>query len=163
MDMSVTVGAGSSEEKGTAAKAADIGNGLEAWLDKDAAMGELKRMTAEVDPDLEAATLTYLVGLEKSPALLFENIKGHRAPGAVQHDRLQPVALLPHDRRGPSSIRWTRCASCNRSWGANRTGGSPGRARDQQPERGRGRAIDIGSSRRSECGRWTVSGHLRRR
>ena len=41
------------------------------------AMGELKRITAEVDPDLEAATITYLVGSEKSPALLFENIKGH--------------------------------------------------------------------------------------
>ena len=40
-------------------------------------MGELKRITAEVSPDLEAAHITYLVGLEKSPALLFENIKGH--------------------------------------------------------------------------------------
>jgi 4-hydroxy-3-polyprenylbenzoate decarboxylase len=83
MDMSVAIGAGSSEEKrrpgDTAGKAAsiDIGSGLEAWLAKVEAMGELKRITAEVDPDLEAATLTYLVGLEKSPALLFENIKGH--------------------------------------------------------------------------------------
>ena len=83
MDMSVKVGAGSSEEKrrpgdaaGTAANS-DFGSGLEAWLAKVEAMGELKRITAEVDPDLEAATLTYLVGLEKSPALLFENIKGH--------------------------------------------------------------------------------------
>src|SRR5271155_2141379 len=40
-------------------------------------MGELKLIPAEVDPDLEAATITYLVGSEKSPALLFENIKGH--------------------------------------------------------------------------------------
>src|SRR5439155_9642642 len=39
--------------------------------------GELKRIKAEIDPDLEAATLTYLVGGERSPALLFENIKGH--------------------------------------------------------------------------------------
>ncbi len=80
MDMSVKVGAGSGEEKpraaGTAASS-DIGSGLEAWLAKVESMGELKRITAEVDPDLEAATLTYLVGLEKSPALLFENIKGH--------------------------------------------------------------------------------------
>ena len=30
-----------------------------------------------MNPDLEAAHITYLVGLEKSPALLFENIKGH--------------------------------------------------------------------------------------
>jgi 4-hydroxy-3-polyprenylbenzoate decarboxylase len=40
-------------------------------------MGELKRVTAPVDCDLEASTITYLVGLEKSPALLFENLKGY--------------------------------------------------------------------------------------
>jgi hypothetical protein len=50
---------------------------LDAWLEKAEAMGELKRITAEVSPDLEAAHITYLVGLEKSPVLLFENIKGH--------------------------------------------------------------------------------------
>src|SRR3981189_3966856 len=50
---------------------------LGAWLEKAEAMGELKRIVAEVSPDLEAAHITYLVGLEKSPALLFENIKGH--------------------------------------------------------------------------------------
>src|SRR3984893_4943160 len=50
---------------------------LDAWLEKAEAMGELKRITAEVSPNLEAAHITYLVGLEKSPALLFENIKGH--------------------------------------------------------------------------------------
>src|ERR1700730_17260852 len=50
---------------------------LDIWLQKVEAMGELKRITAEVDPDLEAATITYLVGSEKSPALLFENVKGH--------------------------------------------------------------------------------------
>src|ERR1700743_3321418 len=50
---------------------------LDVWLEKAEAMGELKRITAEVNPDLEAAHITYLVGLTKSPALLFENIKGH--------------------------------------------------------------------------------------
>src|SRR3984885_9913890 len=50
---------------------------LDEWLAKVDALGELKRITAEVDPDLEAATITYLVGSGKSPALLFENIKGH--------------------------------------------------------------------------------------
>src|SRR5437762_13377529 len=52
-------------------------SGLDLWLDKVEALGELKRISAEIDPDLEAATLTYLVGGKKSPALLFENIKGH--------------------------------------------------------------------------------------
>src|SRR6201991_2543871 len=56
---------------------------LDVWLEKAEAMGELKRITAEVSPDLEAAHITYLVGLEKSPALLFENIKGHAGHKAL--------------------------------------------------------------------------------
>jgi 4-hydroxy-3-polyprenylbenzoate decarboxylase len=49
---------------------------LDAWLEKVDALGELKRISAEVDPDLEMSTITYLAGSRKSPALLFENIKG---------------------------------------------------------------------------------------
>ena len=56
---------------------------LDLWLEKAEAMGELKRITAEVSCDLEAAHITYLVGLEKSPALLFENIKGHPGQKAL--------------------------------------------------------------------------------
>jgi 4-hydroxy-3-polyprenylbenzoate decarboxylase len=83
MDMSVAAGAGDDEkrlEKIDASKKAARGansSDLDVWLEKVEALGELKRITAEIDPDLEASTLTYLVGLEKSPALLFENIKGH--------------------------------------------------------------------------------------
>src|SRR5256886_14754273 len=82
MDMSVTVSAASAEPQREKAEAKTIARGanssdLDAWLEKVEALGELKRITAEVDPDLEAATITYLVGSEKSPALLFENIKGH--------------------------------------------------------------------------------------
>src|SRR3982075_1119812 len=69
MDMKVTSGANSSD--------------LDAWLDKVEQMGELKRITAQVDPDLEAATITYLVGSEKSPALRLGNIKGHPGPRAL--------------------------------------------------------------------------------
>ncbi len=51
---------------------------LDAWLEKVEALGQLKRIMVEVDPDLETSTLTYLVGRDEgSPALLFENIKGH--------------------------------------------------------------------------------------
>ena len=82
MDMSVTVSAASAEPQREKAEAKTIARGanasdLDAWLEKVEALGELKRITAEVDPDLEAATITYLVGGQKSPALLFENIKGH--------------------------------------------------------------------------------------
>src|SRR2546423_6868330 len=61
------------KKKATATRQSD----LDRWLEKVAALGELKRIGAEVDPDLEAATITYLVGMEKSPVLLFENVKGH--------------------------------------------------------------------------------------
>src|SRR6516165_6553837 len=81
MDMSVTVSAKGRElaEQRPIKEAPRAPNSsdLDAWLDKVEARGELKRITAEVDPDLEAATITYLIGSNKSPALLFENIKGH--------------------------------------------------------------------------------------
>src|SRR3954454_19740493 len=82
MDMSVAVSAGSDKQKSAAKIDSESSRGanssdLDVWLEKVEALGELKRITAEIDPDLEASTLTYLVGLEKSPALLFENIKGH--------------------------------------------------------------------------------------
>src|SRR5262245_17920596 len=82
MDMSVPDGAagGGQERARTEAKTVARGansSDLDTWLEKVEALGELKRITAQVDPDLEAATITYLVGSEKSPALLFENIKGH--------------------------------------------------------------------------------------
>ncbi len=72
MDMSVKVGAAGDEPQsrqqarriGRSANASD----LDAWLEKVEALGELKRITAEVDPDLEAATITYLVGSGKKPA-----------------------------------------------------------------------------------------------
>ena len=82
MDMSVTVGAAGGDGQAEKTEIRKVSRGanssdLDAWLEKVEALGELKRITAEVDPDLEAATITYLVGGEKSPALLFENIKGH--------------------------------------------------------------------------------------
>ena len=82
MDMSVPVAPGKRavpDEAKSAAQPRSRPNSseLDVWLEKAEAMGELKRITAEVSPDLEAAHITYLVGLQKSPALLFENIKGH--------------------------------------------------------------------------------------
>src|SRR5262249_8651265 len=78
MSVAITPKGGQSEPAGAKANTRPANaSDLDLWLEKVEAMGELKRITAEVDPDLEAATITYLVGLEKSPALLFENIKGH--------------------------------------------------------------------------------------
>ncbi|MGB6535827.1 MAG: UbiD family decarboxylase [Xanthobacteraceae bacterium] len=81
MDMSVSVAPGrqatADESKQNPPARRPNASDLDEWLAKVEAMGELKRISAEVDPDLEAATITYLAGSQKSPALLFENIKGH--------------------------------------------------------------------------------------
>src|ERR1700740_1257205 len=79
MDMSVSVAPEKQTVSATKSDHARSPNAsdLDEWLAKVDALGELKRITAEVDPDLDAATITYLVAGEKSPALLFENIKGH--------------------------------------------------------------------------------------
>ncbi|OLE18878.1 MAG: hypothetical protein AUG50_05120 [Betaproteobacteria bacterium 13_1_20CM_3_63_8] len=84
MDMSVTLGGARTSDQNDHKQGANAhsprgsnSSDLDAWLEKVEALGELKRISAEIDPDLEAATLTYLIGSKKSPALLFENIKGH--------------------------------------------------------------------------------------
>ena len=44
-------------------------------------IGELKHITAEVDPILEMSTITYMSGKQVGgPTLLFENVKGARHP-----------------------------------------------------------------------------------
>ena len=71
MEMSVPINqTGGQVREPEAAKSPSHGantSDLDAWLEKVEALGELKRITAEVDPDLEAATITYLVGSENHP------------------------------------------------------------------------------------------------
>ncbi len=45
--------------------------------------GQLKRVAAEVDRDLEICAVTDRVSKEAGPALLFENVKGFRVPVAI--------------------------------------------------------------------------------
>ena len=48
------------------------------WLQTVESIGELKRIKAQVDWDLEMATITYMAGKTVGgPALLFENIKDY--------------------------------------------------------------------------------------
>jgi UbiD family decarboxylase len=57
---------------------------LENWVELLEQHGELKRITAEVDANLESSTLAYLSGREiGSPALMFENFKGHEGYRAL--------------------------------------------------------------------------------
>ncbi len=52
--------------------------GLGRWLEKVERIGELKRISAQVDPDLEMSAITYMHGKTVGgPTLLFENVKGH--------------------------------------------------------------------------------------
>jgi hypothetical protein len=63
MEMSVKVDGASKDGSPGQGAARAIARGanasdLDAWLEKVEALGELKRITAEVDPNLEAATIT---------------------------------------------------------------------------------------------------------
>ena len=63
MDMSVPAGGSATIVEQPKSPSGNRRNAseLDVWLEKAEAMGELKRITAEVDPDLEAAHITYLV------------------------------------------------------------------------------------------------------
>jgi len=85
------------------------------WLEKVEAIGELKRITAAVDPELEASAITYMHGkTEGGPTLLFENIKGH--PGQRQlfnpfGSSLNRVAISIREPLGKDAIELTRILS----------------------------------------------------
>ena len=53
---------------------------LREWIALLEREGELVRVTAEVDPDLEITEITDRVVKSGGPALLFENVKGSRLP-----------------------------------------------------------------------------------
>ena len=53
---------------------------LREWIALLDRAGELHRVTAEVDPDLEITEITDRVVKSGGPALLFENEKGSKLP-----------------------------------------------------------------------------------
>ena len=59
-------------------------------------MGELKHIKAEVEPVHELGAIAYHSLLKKGPALLFENVKGHKTPivtNVLSTDKKMAVAL----------------------------------------------------------------------
>ena len=50
------------------------------FVDEIEKIGELKRITTEVDTNLEIAEILRRVGYAKGPAILFENVKGYEIP-----------------------------------------------------------------------------------
>src|SRR5271154_7040939 len=81
MEMSVSVAPGKEPVQGEVKpgriRTSPNSRDLDEWLAKVEAMGETKRITPEGDTDLHNPPITSLVAGRKSPALLFENIKGH--------------------------------------------------------------------------------------
>lgn len=90
-------------------------NGLSDWLQKVEAIGELKRITAPVDTDLEMGTITYLSGKTAGgPTLLFENIKGHPGGKLLFNpfgSSLNRVAISIREEPGKDAIELTRILS----------------------------------------------------
>ena len=80
---------------------------MRGFIDKLEQEGELKRITAEVDWDLEIGAITRKVYSSNGPALLFENIKGHKdtictrlfTGGLATKDRIAMMMGLPREIR----------------------------------------------------------------
>ena len=74
---------------------------LRYFINQCEAADELKRVTAEVDWNLEISHVSKLTEEKKGPALLFENIKGYSSPvftGAfATTKRLASMLGLPHN------------------------------------------------------------------
>ncbi|MEM7649622.1 MAG: UbiD family decarboxylase, partial [Cyanobacteria bacterium P01_A01_bin.70] len=56
---------------------------LHDFLNRLEARGQLRRVKASVDPDLEVAEIANRLLLSGGPALLFENVKGSDMPLAI--------------------------------------------------------------------------------
>jgi 4-hydroxy-3-polyprenylbenzoate decarboxylase len=82
------------------------------WLQLVDSIGELKRISASVDPDLEMGTITYLAGKTPGgPALLFENIKGYPGRRLLFNpfgSSLNRLALAMREQPGSDAIALTR-------------------------------------------------------
>jgi UbiD family decarboxylase len=88
---------------------------LDEWLIRVEAMGELKRITAPVDPVLEMSTITYMAGKTiGGPTLLFDNIKGHPGRRLLFNpfgSSINRAALTIREQPGKSPIELTRILS----------------------------------------------------
>lgn len=82
---------------------------LRSWLEKLEAEGELRRVSAEVDWAGEIAEILRRLAAQRGPAVLFENIKGHKdtwcrklfANGLVSRKRIALMFGMPKDTTYP--------------------------------------------------------------
>jgi 4-hydroxy-3-polyprenylbenzoate decarboxylase len=77
-------------------------------------LGELHRVKAEVDPELEVTEIAVRALLEKRPALLFENVKGAKFPLAMNllasERRIELALGKPADQLGEELIHFVEAA-----------------------------------------------------
>jgi 4-hydroxy-3-polyprenylbenzoate decarboxylase len=77
-------------------------------------LGELHRIKAEVDPELEVTEIAVRALLEKRPALLFENVKGAKFPLAMNllatERRIELALGKPPDQLGEELIHFVEAA-----------------------------------------------------
>ncbi len=87
-------------------------DGLGSWIEKVERIGELKRITAPVDPELEMSTITYMHGKTLGgPTLLFENVKGHPGGRVLFNpfgSSLNRVAITIREEPGRNAIDLVR-------------------------------------------------------
>jgi UbiD family decarboxylase len=87
-------------------------NSLQDWLQIVERIGELKRIRAEVDAELEMGTITYMSGKTPGgPALLFENIKGYPGGRLLFNpfgSSLNRVAISIREEPGKDAIALVR-------------------------------------------------------
>ncbi len=82
------------------------------WIARVEAIGELKRITAPVNPELEMSTITYMAGKTVGgPTLLFENIEGYPGGRLLFNpfgSSLNRVAISIREQPGQNAIELTR-------------------------------------------------------
>lgn len=87
-------------------------NSLGDWLERVEAIGELKRITAPVDTDLEMSSITYMSGKTVGgPTLLFDNIKGYPGGRLLFNpfgSSLNRVAISIREEPGKDPIELTQ-------------------------------------------------------
>ncbi|MFQ5827156.1 MAG: UbiD family decarboxylase [Dehalococcoidia bacterium] len=89
---------------------------LRGWINKLEVEGELKRIKAEVDWNLELAEVARKAIGQRGPALLFENIKGHQQTrctklftnGLASRSRIALMLGLPRDTSQEGLVQVTR-------------------------------------------------------
>ena len=94
------------------------GRDLRDFIDDLEERNELQRIKAEVDWNEELGAITREVSSQFGPALLFENITGHKntlLPPAVYQRHRQQEAHVLDPRRGRIPLRMAKSSACSKS------------------------------------------------